>query len=286
MKYSLIDIGSNTVRLVIYDTENNNKEILNKAEFLGLISYVNDGKINEDGEKRLVETLNAMKKIAENSGSDKMYAFATASLRDIKDKDSLIEKLFMKTGITVDIISGTEEAMYDYTAISNAYKVNVGAAFDLGGGSCQLMYFENGVLPECKSMPIGALRLYNEYVAKTLPDGEEYGNIKDAVIRQISDFAILKNHGNIPVFAMGGAACTVSMIHQRLSGEVKTEFSVDELRKMTELGEDTISKLVPKRLTTIVPALIVMITICEYISVDKIIVTDVGVRDGVLAARI
>lgn len=280
--YALTDIGSNTIRLVIYDTRDGIKEVFNQADYSGLISYVQNGVISEEGICRLVEVLNQMKKISEQYECENLYAFATASLRDVADKEGLIEAVFHKTGITIDILSGAEEAMFDYKAISNAFSVSTGAAFDLGGGSCQLMYFENGALPECKSMPIGALKMYNKHVSGVLPTKDERKAIAAEVRKHLCDFALLKNSNNLPLYAMGGAACTLTAMHKKLTGETKFEFSVTELNEIAELNENIISKLAPKRLTTIIPAIITILEICSYIGCDKICTTTIGVRDGVI----
>lgn len=280
--YALIDIGSNTIRLVIYDTESGLHEVFNQADYSGLISYVQNGVLSGDGLQHLVEVLNSMHKISLQYECENLYAFATASLRGVADKDGLIESIFQKTGILIDILSGTEEAMFDYRAISEAYKVSEGAAFDLGGGSCQLMFFEHGNLPECKSMPIGALKMYNKYVSGVLPSTEEKKAIAAEVRKQLSDFALLKNSPELPLYAMGGAACTITSMHKKLTGETKWEFTVKELEQITELNEDIISKLAPKRLTTIIPAVITILEICRYIGCDRIFTTAIGVRDGII----
>lgn len=281
--YSVIDIGSNTIRLVIYDTtQATPKELLNTADFASLISYVNDGELSSEGVSVLTASLNNFKKISEEFGSKNLYAFATASLRDVKNKDKLIETISHNTGIVMDILSGTEEVMYDFEGLKSAYNADTGAAFDLGGGSCQLMFFEHGLLSEYKSMPIGALKMYNTYVCKTLPTEHERQEIRRFVRKQLSTFALLKNAGNIPLFAMGGAASTVMSIHKKLTGEVKDEFTVKELTAILDFNEDIITKLAPKRLKTLIPAMVTVLEICDYIGTDKIRVTNYGVRDGII----
>lgn len=281
--YSVIDIGSNTIRLVIYDTsETPPKELLNKAEYASLISYVGNGELSLQGIDVLTKALNSLKKISEDFGCSRLYAFATASLRDVQGKDSLIDTIYHNTGIVMDILSGTEEVMYDYDGLKAAYNVKTGAAFDLGGGSCQLMYFENGTLIEYKSMPIGALRMYNMFVSETLPNQKERDAISRFVRKHLADFALLKEQGKISLYAMGGAASTVMSMHKKLSGEKKSVFTIDELELITEFNEDIISKLAPNRLKTIIPAMIVILEICKYIGANEIRVTRYGVRDGII----
>lgn len=276
---SLLDIGSNTIRLVIYDGK---KEIFNTPDYTGLISYVKDGKLTEEGFEKLTDVLIKMKKLSEEYKATTLYAFATASLRDISDKDSLILKIKETTDIKIDIISGQQEAMYDYLAIKDCFGTSTGAAFDLGGGSCQLMYFENGSLPECKSMPIGALRMYNTFVSGVLPTASERIEIERCTRKNLSDFGLLKAYGKVPLFAMGGAACTLYSITKKLTGKGKTVYSIPDLESIAALDEEIIKQVAPKRLTTIVPAIITVIEILKYIGTDEIQITEIGVRDGII----
>jgi len=276
---TLIDIGSNTIRLVIYEDK---KEIFNTADYSGLISYVKDGKLSDEGLKKLTDVLIAMKKISAEYEAESLYAFATASLRDICDKETLIFEIANRTGITIDIISGQAEAMYDYIAIKDCFGTTSGAAFDLGGGSCQLMYFENGLLPECKSMPIGALRMYNTYVSGVLPTKSERREIERCVRKNLSDFGLLKGYGKVPLFAMGGAACTLYSITEKLTKKCKTVYTASDLESIAALDEEIIRLVAPKRLTTIVPAIITILEILKYIGTDEIQITEIGVRDGIV----
>jgi len=111
MRIALIDIGSNTIRLVVYDGD---KEIENTADHAGLVAEVSEGKITPAGISKLTTALVSMKKRAIELGSEKIYAFATASLRDIEDKEGLISFIEETSGIKIEIISGESEAMYDY----------------------------------------------------------------------------------------------------------------------------------------------------------------------------
>ncbi len=277
--YSLIDIGSNTIRLVVYE---NDTEVLNRADYTGLISYVKDGRLTEDGEEKLIDVLLKFKSEAKAKGAQSLYAFATASLRDISDKEALICRIEEACGIQIDIISGDKEAEFDYLAISEKYNVDTGAAFDLGGGSCQLMMYEKNHIIESRSMPIGALKLYNMFVSGILPTEKEMQEIARYVRRSLSYFGVMKASKAEPIFAMGGAACTLMTIAKAISGKDKTSFTKTELLAYAALDEATLAYIVPQRLKTIVPAIVVITQILDYIGADTINVTTVGVRDGVL----
>ena len=143
MRIGIIDIGSNTVRLAVYDSDTL-KVIENGVNYAGLIQYVDNGKISDKGFEVLCDAVLEMKNICQDLNCEEISAFATASLRDISDKESLIKRVKEKTDILIDIISGKKEAELDYLGLLMHYDVKDGAVFDLGGGSGLIITFENG----------------------------------------------------------------------------------------------------------------------------------------------
>lgn len=283
MKYALIDVGSNTIRLVIYETGQEGPQIiLNDADFSGILSYVKNGVLSEDGFFHIVQILKKMKKTALDSGCGTLYAFATASLRDISDKAALAERIREASGVDVHIISGAEEARYDYLGLRSEFNAADGAAFDLGGGSCQLMYFERGRVMESDSRPIGSLRLYNAYVSGVLPTESERIRIRSKVRIQLSGFGLLYKSAFPEIYAMGGAARAALKVLNRISRKKSEVITRAELSDMLLLPEAVFRGIIPERITTIIPAVITILEILDFCGSDAIHVTDRGVRDGIL----
>lgn len=282
MPIALIDIGSNTIRLVIYD---NGQEVLNVANHANLIADVSGGQLSAEGLGKIVSVLNQMKKKASLYNCKELYAFATASLRDIADKEGLCTVIKELTGIEIEIISGDREAMYDYIGLKKKNAVTDGAAFDLGGGSCQLFVYETGKIREFKSLKIGSLKLHGQFVSGNIPDMEESGRIKRFVRKELSSLALLKNVGCSTIYAMGGAAFALGSLSSKYFGGNGTDLSFETLSKITELTEEQITGVCPKRLKTVIPASLTMLEIMAYSGVDNIQVTEAGVRDGILAEK-
>ena len=278
MSLGVIDIGSNTIRLAVYDTTTL-KVIENGVNYAGLISYVEAGKISDEGFKILCSAVLEMKEICKKVNCDRYYAFATASLRDIEDKESLIKNVFNKTGVTMEIISGEKEAEYDYLGLKLHYNTDTGAVFDLGGGSAQLITFEDGQVTGNVSKKIGALKLYNTFVKGTFPTNAETEKIREYVKSEISDFTSKEHEA---VFAMGGAASAIKKLYRTLFGEKKDEFTVLEIKSFLEIPENIINSVIPERLYTIRPALIAIEEICRVLKTDKVKCVTCGVRDGMI----
>ena len=92
MKIGVIDIGSNTIRLAVYDSETL-EVIKDGVNYAGLIAYVDRNEISEEGKRVLCSGVEEMREVAEGEECEKIIAFATASLRDITDPQSLIDEV-------------------------------------------------------------------------------------------------------------------------------------------------------------------------------------------------
>lgn len=275
MRNALIDIGSNTIRLVVYDGL---EEIYNEAHYAELIKEVSGGKITEVGIIKLFKSLSYMKQKSEELNAENIYAFATASLRDIEDKDSLINEIKNLTGIEFKIISSEKEAYYDFLGLKSAYNINEGLAFDLGGGSCQLMSFSGGTVRETISVPIGSLKLHSLFVKDILPTEEERERILEYTSRQIS---VLKEFsGYKTIHAMGGAIFALSALSDKYLDSAP--ISEETLMEFTKLTYDEICEVVPKRVKTVIPASITMMSILQLSGAKTIVPAKASVRDGII----
>ena len=281
MKNALIDVGSNTIRLVVYDGF---KEIENYADHAGLIADVSDGEISPVGIAKIVRSLGEMKKKANALGADNIYAFATASLRDITDKEGLVCLVKAATGIEIEIISGDKEAYYDYLGLKMINNLTEGIAFDLGGGSCQLLAFAEENIRGFVSLPLGGLKLHRDFVKGNIPDSYEMSEISAFARNKISDFTPFENCGFEKLYAMGGSVFTLYNLAKEYFGS-EAELTAETLKKICTLSEDRIYAVAPKRLRSVIPAALVMIELLEFSGAKEIVISVAGVRDGVLYSR-
>ncbi len=281
MKNALIDIGSNTIRLVVYDGYN---ETENYADYAGLIADVSEGEISPVGIGKIVKSLTDMKSRAIELGAENIYAFATASLRDINDKESLISLIKSATGIDLEIITGEEEAYYDYLGLKCVNNLTDGIAFDLGGGSCQLMVFRNDEVEGSVSFPLGGLKLHTDFVKDNLPTEFEMEKISEFAISKVKTFDAFKNCGFNKLYAMGGSVFGLNSLIKEYFGS-DSKLTAETLKKVCSLSEQQIFAVAPKRLKSLIPAALVMIILLEISGANEITITQAGVRDGILFSK-
>ena len=161
-RIGLVDIGSNTIRLVIFDysVEIGLQELQNIKTPARLYQYLDSDKVMSDkGIDVLCHTLQSFQKVADKFNVDVLYPVATAAVRQSKNIDAIIARVKAETGIDVRIISEEEEAFYGYYAVINTLDYPDGVTVDIGGGSTEVTYFEDKELKFSHSFPFGVVTL-------------------------------------------------------------------------------------------------------------------------------
>ncbi len=294
MKIGIIDVGSNTVRIVVYKTDGDKiKEIVNERYFVGLIEFVKKGTLGYEGISKLIEALQSIRELAEVVKCDKIYCFATASLRNLKNENDIIFKIKNETEFNVEIISASEEVFYDYSGIKRYIKEKDGVGLDLGGGSCQLFSFSDNKIIHSDSFKIGSLYIYKNFVDGLLPKKKEIKKIKNYVKEQLSTNLRLKNLDFEKIYSIGGSARAAAKLHKSLTGKTgdasdyqltveQIDEIIDTIYKMDVKGISFICHIIPERVYTIIPGLIILRTICKFVSSAKIQTVKGSVREGYL----
>ena len=161
---AVVDIGSNSVRLVVYEGITRSPWVLfNEKVMCGLGRGVAaTGRLPEDGVALALETLRRFHALAEQSRVASIHALATAAARDAENGPEFIERAEAILGAPIRLISGEEEARYAALAVVSGIHGADGLVGDLGGGSLELTRVEGGTVAPGVSLPLGGLRLFEE----------------------------------------------------------------------------------------------------------------------------
>lgn len=298
MRCGLIDIGSNTIRAVIYDVgETTYQEVLNEKEYAEIISYVEDDELTAEGIEKLVATLDHMQNLCQMLHCQETHFFATSSLRNITNKEAVVREVEAETGISIELLSGCAEAYYDYVGLREAIKVDEALGFDLGGGSGQVFYYQNNELVKSASYSIGCLRLYNSCVSGVFPNAKERSAIEKMVRGHLKETGAFSEKRQEIIYGMGGTARACMKLHKKLLGVDKTGdnymLSLEDLKELDEVvtsmglgGIKILNRIMPERLCTIIPGLIAIRTIMKHTGAKKLCIVKQGVREGYLLANV
>ena len=158
---AVVDIGSNSVRLVVYDgLRRAPTPIFNEKLLCGLGRGVaTTGKLNEEGMVRALSALKRFRALARQIGAREVYAVATAAAREAKNGGAFIDQAEKALGAHIDLLSGKEEARFSAMGVMAGISNADGLVGDLGGGSLELVDIGGGKIREGVTLPLGPLRL-------------------------------------------------------------------------------------------------------------------------------
>lgn len=284
MRSCVIDIGSNTIRAVVYGIigERFVREF-NKGVKSMLFANTTDGNLSAEGMAELSSAIAELRHMTEQFECE-YYAFATSAFRDLKNQDEVIAYINESNGIKIKVLSGEEEVECDYLGLQFETGAVRGVGVDLGGGSCQLMAFSEEGLSQAVSLPLGCARLRRKFVDGELPTREETQKLYDYVKEKLSVF---NSDGAKSLFLMGGTARAALEIKRVLLADKSRQdrLSKKELEDFVEFayGAGAVSFLkavTGKRYNTVIVGIIAFIAIADYVGAESVIVKDCSVRDG------
>lgn len=292
MKYSIIDIGSNSIRLTLYETEGRNFKILFREKMMaGLAGYVEDGILTTEGIACACYGLMTFKHMLDSLELPKPNVFATASLRNISNTESAINEIRSVTGLDIEVLSGRDEALLGYAGAMRELNISDGAFVDIGGASTEIVTFKDRKPVESMSFGVGSLSLYRNCVKHILPGKGSQKRIDEAIHNAIDDTGLMPIRKHARLIGVGGTARAVMKIAQKVFGlsDSCCHISRDQVYELCERlcrcdkeASDLILKLEADRIHTLIPGLMILQHIFRSFDADELIVSRYGVREGYL----
>ena len=293
MIQAIIDIGSNTVRMAIYDIEEKHVEmIMKKKHLVGLAAYLKDGIMQQSGIDKVCEVLDEYSAFLTSFQITNVTAFTTAALRNAKNSQAAVAEIVRRTHIPVRVISGDEEATFDFIGATHNLADQDGLLIDIGGASTEVVYYQQHQIVEKVSLLTGSLALKAKYVEDILPDSDEILDMQKDVESVLKTAPELRKIQHAHICGIGGTfkgACALynMLFHQpqdnRDLDTARLPAIIDHYRREKGIcKEDTIllMKTLPDRLQTIIPGLIIADVLAKRFRSDLITYSDSGVREG------
>lgn len=295
MIQAIIDIGSNTIRLAIYQiAEGNMNLVMKKKNLVGLAAYIKEGKMQSAGIAKAAVILKEYKEFLEFFQIHAVTAFTTAALRNAKNSADAIRQITEASGVPIRVLSGDEEATYDFIGATHDLTSPDGLLIDIGGASTEIVVYKDHHLCQKVSLPIGSLALHTEKVESLLPVAEEIASMRMQVIRVLEKAEDFKDIRHTDICGIGGTFKGASALYNTVFGLKAHNKSMqpEKLKEMLEYftsgkplsEEDTVHlfRAVPDRLHTIFPGLVIASVLAEHFESSHIYYADAGVREGFL----
>lgn len=303
MFHALIDIGSNTVRLALYQIARGKADmVLKKKSPLGLAACIDNGRITEVGVDMLLDVLKEYRRFLNSFRITRVDAFATAALRSAENGQEIVERVKAETGFAVRILTGEEEATYDFIGATHGQESRDGVLIDVGGASTEVVVFYDNVIAHKVSLSMGSLSLHRMFCQDILPTTAEIGEVireaKDIVKHEV---ALTGLHCD-EITGIGGTMKGAAALYSQLYGKPESNASggvpmnvkrlpdmITRYLKDRIYGEDDLAmyfRAAADRLHTLLPGLAIVEAVTEHFGASTLVYSDSGVREGYIYGEI
>ncbi|MBC2875641.1 MULTISPECIES: Ppx/GppA phosphatase family protein [Streptomyces] len=200
MRLGVLDVGSNTVHLLVVDAHpgarplpaHSHKAELRLAELLD-----GSGAVTDAGVERLVDVVRDALRAAEDKGVEEVLPFATSAVREAPNADAVLARVHEETGVRLSVLSGEEEARLTFLAVRRWFGWSSGKllVLDIGGGSLEIAYGQDEEPDAAVSLPLGAGRLTSSRLPGPVPGPEDVRalrrHVRAEIARTVGEFARL-----------------------------------------------------------------------------------------------
>ncbi|MFD8169687.1 Ppx/GppA family phosphatase [Streptomyces cellulosae] len=246
MRLGVLDVGSNTVHLLVVDAHPGARPLpahSHKTE-LRLAQLLDDeGAIGPDGIDRLVAVVHEALQAAEDKGVEELLPFATSAVRDARNADDVLARVREETGVELQVLSGEEEAKLTFLAARRWFGWSSGKllVIDIGGGSLEIAYGMDEEPDAAVSLPLGAGRLTAGWLPGDPPEAEEVRALRRHVRTEIAHTV-----GEFSRFGAPDHVVATSKTFKQLARLAGAPGSAEGLYVQRELKRESLEAWVPR----------------------------------------
>ncbi|NBM20836.1 Ppx/GppA phosphatase family protein [Streptomyces sp. GC420] len=304
MRLGVLDVGSNTVHLLVVDAHpgacplpaHSHKVELRLAELLD-----EDGAIGEDGIVRLVSVIHSALQAAEDKGVEEVLPFATSAVREASNADDVLARVRNETGVDLQVVTGSEEARLTFLAARRWFGWSAGKllVLDIGGGSLEIAYGMDEEPDAAVSLPLGAGRLTNGWLPGDLPDPEDVRklrrHVRAEIARTVGEFSRLGAPDHVVATSktfrqlarIAGAARSADgpYVQRELSRRSLEEW-VPKLARMTEEERAGLPGVSEGRARQLTAGALVAEGAMDLFGVESVEICPWALREGVILRRL
>lgn len=304
MRLGVLDIGSNTVHLLLVDAYHGAAPVpasklkmpLRLAEHLG-----SDGAVDEQAVQELISFITRGQSLIEDMGATELTAFATSAIRDAPNVDEVLDRIERQTGLSVEVLGGEDEARLTFLAVRRWFGWSTGRLLvvDIGGGSLELASGADEAPDVAMSLPLGAGRLTRLFLANDPPTAEELRALRresraviaDAVgrVKRVGEpgIAVASSKTFRQLARIAGAAPSSEGIYVRRSLQLDDLRAwVPKLAAMTRKERSSLPGVSDERSPQLVAGAIVAEATMDLLGIPELVICPWALREGVILQRI
>ncbi|MDH3975416.1 MAG: Ppx/GppA family phosphatase [Deltaproteobacteria bacterium] len=305
MKLASIDIGTNTLRLLIGQVDGNGHihDAVLKREITRLGGGFHGKKLHSDAKKRTLAALKGFALTLAEQGIKNVNASATSVIREAEDGHLFIDEIKVKTGIHAEVISGSREAALTLEGVLSALhgRERTALIFDIGGGSTEYIIAEKARVKGLKSLNMGVVSMTEKYLASDPPSQKDIEKISSVVEgflaelkKELPQLPVIEKAHEPLLVGTAGTITTLAALHQDLkvydSGKINNyvltkqaiEALFQRLCRMTHSGRASIEALEEGRADLIIAGTIIVLKTMEEFRFNEMTISDYGLLEGLL----
>ena len=305
MRLGVIDVGSNTVHLLVVDAHSGGAQPLPTSSHkiaLRLSEHVeDDGRIAEAGRDRLASFVDECLHVGEDQGVEELMGFATSAIREAPNGDDVLTFVKDRTGVTLDVLSGPDEAKLTFLAIRRWFGWSAGTLLmvDIGGGSLELAQGMDEDPDVAVSLPLGAGRITRDLLAGDPPSSttvrEARRKVRALLAKEMRPFTKATNPDRAVGTSKtmrslaricGAAPSSEGMYAPRHLDRADLSEVLPRLATMSSEERQTISGVSAARASQILAGAIVAEAAMDLLGVERLEICPWALREGVILRRL
>lgn len=295
-KYTaVIDIGSGSARAVVMQVNPGGgiEMVAQQRVSLNLMSHVGvDGVLDASGVASTVDALEDFAQVARGFGVDSIHAVGTAALRESANANAVLKAAEDRFGISLEIIDGGDEAAYCFIGAIHGLPVSDGLLADIGGGSAEIVQFNERAMGSSVSLPLGSLRIANQFRLTDLPKAEDmhaayeyvHATLSQAEVPRLSPGeALVGSGGSVRLLSRldrGREPYPIIKVHGYQIGADDLAEHARGLASMSCFERAGVNGMNPERSHSIVGGAVVAHALAQYVNADSLLVSGQGLREG------
>ncbi|MCQ4086332.1 Ppx/GppA family phosphatase [Saccharibacillus sp. JS10] len=296
LRAGIIDIGSNSIRLVVYESESGGsyRVLTESREAARLSALVTaDGIMPSPAIHSVVPVLRQFTEICKAYGATQIRAVATAAIRNAANSGQIIEILNREAGLDIELLPGEMEGHYGFIGVVNKIDIAEGFIIDIGGGSTEITLFQERRRVSSFSFPFGAVNMNVRFGGKKGEWNED--DIKDLeqfILAEAQKHPWMSEHPDLDLVGLGGTIRGLGKMDQRrrnyslpythnyvMQGEDVDHF-YESLPSMDNNRRKRVPGLSKSRIDIIIPGMIILRTLFRHMKAKRYIVSATGLREG------
>lgn len=292
----IIDIGSNSIRLILIEICANYFRIIDeKKETVRLgMDMAADGHLNPLRMEKAISTLSNFKSLCEGLGECNIFPVATEAVRRASNQKEFLQLVKSRLDMDIRVLTGAEEAYYDYFGVINSMEFSDVLIMDIGGSSTELIWVENKAIKKSISLPFGALNISDKFNLSEKMNSNTEKELHSFLMSQFGKVAWLGGVMNLPMIGVGGTVRNIGRISRKNnnypidrshnysmeSSEVLNLY--DYVKYNNPEQRKKIKGLSKDRSDIFIGAFSVAATLLEFCNSPQLIVSGSGLREGLL----